>query len=124
MASEIGYEDQAMEHFQHALFMDLADLAGNTTDGVHMASAGGVWMALVYGFAGLRDHRGRIGFDPRLPAGWDRMRFRLGIRGRRVVAELTHGEMRFELDGDPIEIRVRDTTHTLRPDRPTVVPLD
>ncbi|MGH8874869.1 MAG: glycoside hydrolase family 65 protein, partial [Acidimicrobiia bacterium] len=36
VAAEIGYAEQAMEYFQHALFMDLADLAGNTADGAHM----------------------------------------------------------------------------------------
>lgn len=88
MATEFGYEDDAMVHFEHALFMDLADLAGNTTAGVHMASAGGVWMALVYGFAGLRDYGGRLSFTPRLPAGWSRLAFPLLVRGVRLEVEL------------------------------------
>ena len=71
VAAQIGEHELAMQYFRTALFMDLADLHGNTTDGVHLASAGGVWMAIVYGFAGMTDVGGEIGFDPRLPAEWD-----------------------------------------------------
>ena len=54
-----------------ALFVDLADLHDNTADGVHVASTGGVWSALVYGFGGFRDHGGQFSLDPRLPETWD-----------------------------------------------------
>jgi hypothetical protein len=67
LAAEIGYEDKALEYFQYALLMDLADVAGNVVDGVHIASTGGVWMALTYGFGGLRDFHGKLSFDPACP---------------------------------------------------------
>jgi alpha,alpha-trehalose phosphorylase len=110
MAAEIGLDEAASAHFQHALFMDLADLAGNTTDGVHMASAGGVWMALVFGFAGVRDHGGTISLEPRLPATWGRLRFRLAVQGRRLTIDITRGQTRVEVVGDPIRIRVNGTS--------------
>ena len=71
IAAEVGYRDLALRYFHSSLFVDLADLHGNTTDGVHVASTGGVWNALVYGFGGMRDYNGEITFDPRLPDGWD-----------------------------------------------------
>ena len=43
VAAEIGRDEQALEYFRHALLMDLADVAGNASDGVHIASAAGVW---------------------------------------------------------------------------------
>ena len=67
IAAEVGYRDLALRYFHSSLFVDLADLHGNTTDGVHVASTGGVWNALVYGFGGMRDYDGNITFDPRLP---------------------------------------------------------
>jgi alpha,alpha-trehalose phosphorylase len=42
-------------YFYNAMFVDLADLHGNTSDGVHVASTGGVWNILAYGFGGMRD---------------------------------------------------------------------
>ena len=35
--------------------------------GAHIASIGGTWMALIYGFAGMRDAGGRVSFRPSLP---------------------------------------------------------
>ena len=79
-----------------SLFVDLADLHGNASDGVHVASTGGVWAALVYGFGGMRDYNGLITFDPRLPASWPRLQFKITLRGCRLrvvvsaVADLVH----------------------------------
>jgi alpha,alpha-trehalose phosphorylase len=124
MASEIGRLGSAERHFDHALFMDLADLGGNTTDGVHMASAGGVWMAIVYGFGGLRDHGGHISFDPKLPSDWNRLRFRLMIRGRRLVVDIERTRLTLQLDGDPLELQVSGRPVLLEDDSPVEFPLD
>jgi len=59
MASEIGYHATAYRYFADALVMDLGDIGGNVRDGLHIAALGGTWMAIVYGFAGLRDQGGR-----------------------------------------------------------------
>jgi len=66
----------------YALLMDLADIEGNVSDGVHIASAGGVWLAIAYGFAGLRDFDGRLSFDPALPTQWSRLDSRRETSGR------------------------------------------
>ena len=42
-AAQIGYGDLAVHYFREAMFVDLADLHGNTRDGVHVASCGGAW---------------------------------------------------------------------------------
>ena len=67
IAAEVGYHDAALHYFHESLYVDLADLHGNTVDGLHVASTGGVWSALVAGFGGMRDHGGALSFDPRLP---------------------------------------------------------
>ncbi len=104
IAAEVGYADMALKYFLTGLFVDLADLHRNTSDGVHIASAGGVWAALVSGFAGMRDN-GRLSFDPRLPAEWEGLSFPLVLRGHRLVVELTKTAIEFTLDdGDPIEV--------------------
>jgi alpha,alpha-trehalose phosphorylase len=89
IAAEVGYQERALESFMEGAFVDLADLHYNTGDGVHIASAGGVWNALVYGFAGMRDHGGKVTFDPRLPDSWKSLRFAFSLQGSRVRAELT-----------------------------------
>ncbi len=54
MAAEVGYHELAEQYFHTALYVDLADLHGNTSDGVHIASTGGIWGGLVNGFGGMR----------------------------------------------------------------------
>ena len=68
---------------------DLANAHDNTADGVHLASAGGVWLSLVEGFAGMRIKRGRVSFTPHLPRQWKSMSLRLTIRGNLVKVTVT-----------------------------------
>jgi alpha,alpha-trehalose phosphorylase len=108
IAAEIGYEQLAEEYFRYALLMDLADVNGNVVDGVHVASTGGVWMALTYGFAGLRDHGGVLRFDPRLPRAWDRIAFPLRFRERSIRVRLQGDRIALLLEeGDGIVVEVR-----------------
>ncbi len=126
IASEVGYLDLALRYFLGGLFVDLADLHRNASDGVHVASAGGVWDALVYGFGGMRDSNGVISFDPRLPASWPSLTWRLRLRGTRVQVTLTKDEITFEItDGGAasLDLVVRGETVTVTRDRPTTVGL-
>jgi alpha,alpha-trehalose phosphorylase len=64
---------------------------------VHIASTGGIWSSLVSGFAGMRDQGEIPHFDPRLPAEWDSLSFRLKIRGRLLSVELRPGSISLAL---------------------------
>ena len=125
IAAEIGYAKEAFEHFSKALVVDLADVHGNAADGVHIASTGGVWSALVCGFGGMRDPGGDVTFDPRLPEEWERLTYRLTIRGQRVRVEVTADEIAFELEvGErPLDIFVQGTGYTAVPGERLVAPL-
>ncbi len=123
VAAEIGNEAKALEYFEYALMMDLADLAGNVTDGVHIASTGGAWQALVFGFAGVRDTGGHLSLQPHLPGSWGRLGFSLRFQGRQLRVRLTHEQETYRLDeGEPLEITVRDRTHLLQPGVPVELP--
>ena len=84
IAAEIGNERQALEYFEYALLMDLANVAGNASNGVHIASAAGVWNSLVFGFGGVRDFDGRLSFTPSLPHAWSELDFSLRFRGCQI----------------------------------------
>jgi alpha,alpha-trehalose phosphorylase len=117
MAAEVGYSREALEHFTNAVFIDLDDTHGNTIDGVHIASAGGVWSSLVCGFAGLRDQGPVPYFDPRLPAEWDGLTFHLKVRGRLLLVRLTAGSVTLVVqDGDALEVDVRGQLLTVGAD--------
>jgi len=99
IAAEIGNERQALEYFDYALLMDLADVAGNASDGVHIASAAGVWSSLVFGFGGVRDFDGQLSFAPSLPQGWNELAFSLRFCDRQIRVQLTHDEERYAYGG-------------------------
>src|ERR671924_1064571 len=82
VASSVGYADAALGYFLRACAVDLLDMHGNTADGIHVASCGGTWLALVAGFGGLRDFDGSVRLEPRMPADWGRLRFRVQVRGQ------------------------------------------
>jgi alpha,alpha-trehalose phosphorylase len=114
VAAEIGEQEKALEYFRYALLMDLADAAGNASNGVHIASAGGVWQALVFGFGGVRDFGGTLTIDPRLPREWNSMDFSLRIRDRQLRVHLEHGLERYLIDeGEPLELEVGGERHLL-----------
>ncbi|MEV7573682.1 glycosyl hydrolase family 65 protein [Pseudarthrobacter sp. NPDC089323] len=124
MAAEVGYSKEALEHFTNAVFIDLDDTHGNTIDGVHIASTGGVWSSLVCGFAGLRDQGPAPYFDPRLPAEWNALTFHLKIRGRLLRVQLTAGSITLSVqEGEPLEVDVRGQVQTVGDD-PVRVALD
>ena len=89
IAAEVGEDEKAVQYSIDAGLMDLADVAGNVKDGCHIASMGGFWMTLIYGFAGMRDNRGEVHFNPRVPEQLGSLKFPLEIRGRRLEVALT-----------------------------------
>jgi alpha,alpha-trehalose phosphorylase len=124
IAAEVGYRDLALRYFHSSLYVDLADLHGNASDGVHVASTGGVWNALVYGFGGMRDYRGVITFDPRLPESWPELIFRISLKGTRVRVNLTASAMTFTVEhGSSAALAVRDHRFTVSSESPVTVPL-
>ena len=124
LAAEVGYQDLALEYFRESLFVDLADLHHNAADGVHVASAGGVWTALVSGFGGMRDYFGELTFDPRLPAEWTELSYPLTWRGTRLDVTLRRDEMIVRATGgEPVAFSVRGVAYTVSDGREVVVPL-
>jgi len=124
IAAEVGYRELALRYFYNALFVDLADLHGNTSDGVHVASTGGVWNILAYGFGGMRDYNGIVTFDPRLPDSWAGLTFQIALRGTRIKVEVTSREIAFTVvEGESAELAVRGDCYTVSAGSPLRVSL-
>ena len=123
MASEVGYPEAALEYFRAASTVDLDDLHGNTKDGIHVASCGGTWLALVAGFGGLRDFDGEVRFAPRLPAEWSGLRFQIEVRGQRIEVDMKHAATTYRLlEGAGLMIEHFGEPVRLRPGVPVLMP--
>jgi alpha,alpha-trehalose phosphorylase len=108
-AAEIGDLRTAEEYLVDALTIDLADRNKNVRDGLHVASAGGVWMALVQGLGGMRTRGEVLSFDPALPRRFDRLCFRVRRRDSTLEVDIRPDHVTYRvIDGPPLVIRHRD----------------
>jgi alpha,alpha-trehalose phosphorylase len=107
IAAQIGDIDKAIRYGMAALLMDLADVGGNVKDGCHIASMGGTWMMLTYGFGGMRDDDGTLSFRPRrAPEDNAILRFPVTYRGQLLEVEIGLEQVEYALrEGDRLVIR-------------------
>ncbi len=82
LASYLNQPEEAYTRFMQAALVDLEDTRRNAKEGIHGASAGGVWQSIVFGFAGVRTLNGNPQASPHLPEGWTRVKFKLQWRGQ------------------------------------------
>ncbi|HLF40542.1 MAG TPA: glycosyl hydrolase family 65 protein [Acidimicrobiia bacterium] len=84
LLARAGRLDDALDAFRMAARLDLDDLTGTTSAGLHLATMGGLWQALAHGFLGMRPLDGVLHLDPRLPEAWRGLGMRLRFRGARI----------------------------------------
>lgn len=78
----------AYEHFMRAARADLFDVRHNAGDGIHGASAGGLWQAVLFGFAGLERTIDGWKANPHLPEGWTRIAFKIMDHGHELTFDV------------------------------------
>lgn len=124
LLARAGRFDGALDALRMAAFMDLDDRNGTASEGLHIPTMGGLWQALVMGFAGIRPMGDALAVDPRLAPGWELLEVPLRFLGRRVRVTLRPGSMtvrssapltleapgagRLALDRRGVELRERD----------------
>jgi trehalose/maltose hydrolase-like predicted phosphorylase len=104
LLARAGRPDDALALLDVALRLDLDDLTGMTGSGLHLATLGGVWQALLFGFAGARVEAGALSLDPHLPARWGSLRLQFRCLDRHVELRMTADSTRVTVSG-PLSIR-------------------
>ena len=123
IAAQVGDMDKAIRYGMAALLMDLADVGGNVKDGCHIASMGGTWMVLAYGFGGMRDNDGTLSFRPRrAPQDNAILRFPLTYRGQMLEVEIGIDKVEYSLrEGECLVIRHETEEVQLTREHPVAV---
>ncbi|PLZ23784.1 glycoside hydrolase family 65 protein [Fischerella thermalis] len=88
LACDLNQSAEAYTHFIRAAMVDLADVRRNAHEGIHAASAGGVWQAVIFGFGGVRMTQFGPIACPNLPANWTRLQFKLKWRNQTYEFDL------------------------------------
>jgi trehalose/maltose hydrolase-like predicted phosphorylase len=99
LLARVGRPDEALPLLRLAARIDLDDVTGTTAGGLHLATAGSVWQALVYGFLGVwTDHHATLHVDPHLPRSWTSLTVNLLFRGQHVRLCATDGRLEVRCD--------------------------
>jgi kojibiose phosphorylase len=98
MGIEVGKTEKAVQYFLRSAQVDLIDNQGNTEWGIHVASTGGSWMTVVFGFGGFRIKNKQMTFKPWLPEGWKALEFKLKWHGDTLSVAIRPNEVTFYLN--------------------------
>jgi trehalose/maltose hydrolase-like predicted phosphorylase len=108
MAARIGDMNCAQQYLKQAAEIDLGNNMGNAAAGVHAAALGGLWQAVVFGFAGVRTLSDGVSFAPNLLPHWKRLSFPLQWNARKLHVCIEPEVIRVGAAGDePLRIRLR-----------------
>ncbi|MBO8156570.1 MAG: glycoside hydrolase family 65 protein [Bacillaceae bacterium] len=122
MAARLGDIQKAYQYFIETARLDLDDTKGNTKDGLHMANMGGTWMAIVFGFAGLRIKEDGLYLAPNIPEDWERYSFHVQYKGCSIKTEVTKHEVKMELiEGDDVSVHLYGTLYNIKRNTPLVL---
>ncbi|MFC1709782.1 glycoside hydrolase family 65 protein [Candidatus Omnitrophota bacterium] len=100
IACDVGDLNRAYNLFNVALRADISNLHGNTHEGIHAASLGGVWQALVFGFGGISINKENLFINPRMPHSWERLVFTLTWRNCPIKLGLTNDEITLKITSE------------------------
>ena len=84
LLARAGEPERALALFRLAARLDLDDITGTTVDGLHLATMGGVWQALAFGFLGMASEQGGLAIRPNLPGAWHALALRLRFAGQPI----------------------------------------
>lgn len=105
VAARLGDMELAGKYLKQAAEIDLGDAMGNAAGGVHAAAIGGLWQAMVFGFAGLETSRDGVTLSPNLLEHWGGLTFPCQWRNSRLQIAIEPGAVRFAATG-PEQIKV------------------
>ncbi|MBC1547242.1 glycoside hydrolase family 65 protein [Listeria sp. FSL L7-1435] len=86
--NQTGNRAQAYQFFQEACLIDLGSEPHSSDDGLHAASLGAIWLAVVFGFAGIDTSGELLEIAPNLPDAWQAVAFEFAWKGETISVEI------------------------------------
>lgn len=88
-AARMNMKKEAYDYFLKSAKLDLCNIMENTgAEGIHFASLGATWQAVVNGFGGVKTTGGKLGINPSLPEKWNLLKFKIIYRGNTIAVEV------------------------------------
>jgi kojibiose phosphorylase len=117
VAARLGLVQRAKHYFDLSAAFDFADHNKDTCQGLHTGNSGGLWQAVIYGFAGLEVRAGGLYFAPALPQEWTKLEFRIQFLGNAFSVQLMKDTVRIIADEEnqqEVQVTAFDRTADLR----------
>jgi maltose phosphorylase len=89
LASRIGYIQKAYELYLRTARLDLDDYNNEVSEGLHITSMAGTWLAIVEGFGGMRIMSDRVVLNPLIPEQWKSYSFHARFREILFLTKVT-----------------------------------
>jgi len=97
LALDIDDIKKGYEYFERSIRIDLGEDLKTSWGGLHAASLGGNWQAVVNGFGGVRiTYDGKLRINPHLPKRWKNLKFKITWRGEKYSIEINKNKITFK----------------------------
>lgn len=107
LAASLNMNEKAYEMYLRTARLDLDNYNNDTSDGLHITSMGGTWMAFVLGLGGMRVNNNQLSFNPILPKGWKSYSFMVNFRGSHLKIKVSDNSIEISnLSNQKIELLV------------------
>jgi trehalose/maltose hydrolase-like predicted phosphorylase len=119
VAVDIDEVEKGYEYFEKSIRIDLGENLKSSWDGLHAASLGGNWQAVVNGFGGVRiTNKGNLRINPHLPKKWKNLKFKITWRGKEYNIEITKNKITLKplsSISQPLLVEIYDKEYLLHP---------
>jgi trehalose/maltose hydrolase-like predicted phosphorylase len=105
LMARAGRAEDALAALRLAASIDLDDACSQSAEGLHIATMGSLWQAIVLGFAGIRPAGNQLTIDPHLPSNWRGLEVPFRLQGARVRARIEQHRLHVGADR-PVTVRV------------------
>lgn len=114
VASRIGMMDMAQKMFYKCCCVDIGEDSDNSDNGIHSASIGGIWLAVVMGFGGVSVSEEGLMIRPVLPDSINEYSFPIEYRGTRLnVTVNKEGCKVNRKTGKPVEVIINGVKQSI-----------
>lgn len=91
LAADLGKMKESYKLFNEAMNIDMGEYMHSSDEGIHAASLGGIWQAIVFGYGGVRVLDGQLRIEPHLPKEWSKLSFGITWKNQDLSIEVTKG---------------------------------
>ena len=120
VALDIDDIEKGYEYFERSIRIDLGENLKSSWDGLHAASLGGNWQAVVNGFGGVRiTNKGRLRINPHLPEKWKRLKFKIKWQNEEYCVDITRNKITLKSlshISKSLPVEIYEKEYILKPD--------